>query len=813
MIKIKKATKRIAAVAASAAMVSASVFGAGLSNYPQNFVSGGEFQGSVVVGAAAQAMDSTSAQSIIDDLAAEFSGENEKVKITYRSSSSGGETISAVKSNKQLNYGETIGAVTETAGFDKQDLDVLEERRFDNDISDEDYQQTITLQNGEFNYALRDEVDGVDEIMDGVFYDNGDSFAVYTLTMDNSIDLSGANFDQNLIGHELNIMGNDFTIVEATADGSDNMDKLVLVGGANKVSLGEGDSTTVTVEGKSYEVSVQSVSTDKVLLTVNGQSKSVDQYDTEDIAGVTIAVTDLVSSSRDSVKGYAEIVVGGQKVSLEAGNIQVNEEDLEDMFPDYDIDVAFSGTGMEIITITYSVDDDTLLQEGDRLTDVLFDSFEIVYRGTNEPDYSWVSLSTTKKAITIDGELENGDSIPSELGLYYDSEGVSGGNLTIGDDDFRVFTEDSRVDRAAAVDGVAFNVTSGNLTFDVSDNDIKDYGFLYAKDLDDQFLYIISAVDNNNLEVNFNDLIGGKDETDVELDAWDNDLEDGATYVLANTTTSVIIDVAELHNPVVTLAGALKMDLSDAEDVAMTTTADASLTFSLDNTESEVDGDDADDELDAIVVDISFPTDADDKLDIKVANGNSDIENFANADNEDGTDDAQTFVTSYGIMVEYDNQEYDSVRIGVPSEQVEGLVDLVFGNSGSTEMSVIVDADDADDKEAELEDDGYTIVKTETVSSEEVEFDVSAPVMDSEVSGMDDMIVVGGPAVNKVAAMLLGLSYPTYGSASGVDMGEAVIKYYADSNSVLVYGYAKEDTAAAAKKLNAGGLSGSSVNI
>jgi len=64
-----------------------------------------------------------------------------------------------------------------------------------------------------------------------------------------------------------------------------------------------------------------------------------------------------------------------------------------------------------------------------------------------------------------------------------------------------------------------------------------------------------------------------------------------------------------------------------------------------------------------------------------------------------------------------------------------------------------------------------------------------------------------------IAAALLGLSYPTYGAASGVGADEAVIRYFADSNSVVVYGYEGKDTAAAVSKLNAGGLSGEVVNV
>jgi len=75
--------------------------------------------------------------------------------------------------------------------------------------------------------------------------------------------------------------------------------------------------------------------------------------------------------------------------------------------------------------------------------------------------------------------------------------------------------------------------------------------------------------------------------------------------------------------------------------------------------------------------------------------------------------------------------------------------------------------------------------------------------MDSEVSEVKDAIVVGGPAVNSAARALLGIEAYTIEQA-GVAEGEAVAKYFADNNNVLVYGYSGADTAAIVEKLNAG---------
>ena len=62
-------------------------------------------------------------------------------------------------------------------------------------------------------------------------------------------------------------------------------------------------------------------------------------------------------------------------------------------------------------------------------------------------------------------------------------------------------------------------------------------------------------------------------------------------------------------------------------------------------------------------------------------------------------------------------------------------------------------------------------------------------------------------AVNAAARAYLGIdSYDM--SQAGVESGEGVIRYFADANSILVYGYSAEDTKAAVEALNAGGLTG-----
>jgi hypothetical protein len=810
--KLKIAGKRITAVAASAALVSSAAFAGSLADYPNNFVKDGKFMGKVVVGAAADAMDTTSAQLIIDDLKAELSGDVKKVKITYKSASNSGGSVDVIKSNSQLNYGETLGSSNVTEKLDDNDVSFLADGRFNNGKSDEDYTQEITLKNGVFNHALRDNVDGVDKISDNIYYSNGQEYLEYVLTFDNPIPVSTTNSENeaDFVGETLTIMGNEFTIA-ALSQSSGNITKLELIGGANKISLGEGEVSSVTINGNTYEVAVQNVDTsgssNKVLLTVNGVSKTVSEFDTEDFGGVSVAVTDLVGSSRDSVKGYAEIVVGGQKITLEDNQeVQVNEEDVSDIYPGYRVESTIDTGGFSTITIKYMVDDDTILEAGDSLVDPLFGGFSLVFEGTNNPEYSTLEVRSSSDDVQIDGKLISGDSFNRAFVHTNTTNGTDGITYVVGDQDSDRYFFYGSVKLGTAVDTDASN---SSVVFDFNSTSIKGNGFFLYDDAEDQYLYEVSSVDTVDKEVDLDEILQGKDKTTLKPSEVTTDLEKTIIASVNDTTGILNINLSSLGTPELGFENELLMNFGNVESASGVT--GSYLTFKLDT--QDVDGDDATtDEDEEYNVTLAWDS-IDDEFDLKLDKTDNDFVNKGDADVEDGNSDVQEYVTSYGTKVVYDNDENTYVKIMVPKEQVYAKVNLVTGDSSSSVMTVTVSEDELETKKQELKDEGYTIVNTESVSSEDVEFDISAPVTD-DVASADDAIVVGGPAVNKAAAELLGLSYPTYGEASGVMPGQAVIRYFGDRNAVLVYGWSKEDTKAAAEKLAAGtGLSGDMVNV
>ncbi len=97
-----------------------------------------------------------------------------------------------------------------------------------------------------------------------------------------------------------------------------------------------------------------------------------------------------------------------------------------------------------------------------------------------------------------------------------------------------------------------------------------------------------------------------------------------------------------------------------------------------------------------------------------------------------------------------------------------------------------------------------------------------SPVLDTEVSNKaaDNLILVGGPAVNKLSAEFLGLTYPAYGADSGINSGEAIISLKENGANVamIVAGYEAGDTVRASRVLrdyaaNKANLKGAEVTV
>ena len=166
--------------------------------------------------------------------------------------------------------------------------------------------------------------------------------------------------------------------------------------------------------------------------------------------------------------------------------------------------------------------------------------------------------------------------------------------------------------------------------------------------------------------------------------------------------------------------------------------------------------------------------------------------------------------SNYGMFIELDEigsgNTQNTLTLTYPDDQASGAF---FVNSGPVTSAATS---------------GSGVVETITMTK----VDVGAAVLDTDpsVSGHEtekNLIVVGGPAINKAAAVLMGLPFPSYGAASTVPENAAIIKLVEQTDgtvAVIVAGWTAEDSQRAARVLatyeeyqEAGTLTGMEVQV
>ncbi|MEM5814659.1 MAG: hypothetical protein QXD77_02485 [Candidatus Aenigmatarchaeota archaeon] len=153
----------------------------------------------------------------------------------------------------------------------------------------------------------------------------------------------------------------------------------------------------------------------------------------------------------------------------------------------------------------------------------------------------------------------------------------------------------------------------------------------------------------------------------------------------------------------------------------------------------------------------------------------------------DGTElkTMSSFTDYYGTTLVSASQS--GVSLNVPMDQV--YWDIVFGREGDAATT------------------GSGVSKTPI----QITFDVAK--LDTEISDASklttDTVIMGGPAVNKLAAQLLGKTYPAKGAESGIPENAALVKVFQNAFgsgkvAVLVAGWEAEHTDLAVAAIQAG---------
>lgn len=776
--------RKIASVLTGAVMLSSTVAFAAAANFPAPFVKSGAGDYAVVYGSTAVAgTDNVAAADINAFLTGKVTTTTTTTAVANVTAPTDGDFVMLERTSDKFNLGDQTDDFQ--TSLDSEDLPViLADGTYTNDASDDfDYEQTITL--GALNFSWQQDNRYNDKKpFAGFDLVSGDPIMNYTLDFTDAAEASSwSGSSSDLQGTIIKMLGRDYYISDVSA--TSNGVSLTLLDTANSVRIAEGDSQTITVGDKTYEVKVLGVSdgtTDSVSLSVNGVeiSSDLEEGDTAKVKGedVYVGVKKISTSSKESVANTATVTIGTGQLVLENGQeVELNGNPLsdDDKYADYLLNayITNSSTNLEAITLEWEANDNVWLSAGKSLVMPGFEAVKISQGNFVTPSAEVTELDDDDDSLRVKTVVEDGDV---EFSLFYGNETTIQG-LGRASDEVLVtnFTTGASSVSSGSELGVALDVDLNSMFA----------ATWVSGDEAETYVYKIKSVSNDN-ETILENVAGGADITLTEI--GDDDDNDRMTFTLDRASTSADTAVVNMTpssggtiylNRVATKAGLqFSLPIWNATAGLATLVGPTSSSFVVNFTEEEADSNDIGGGQSFYVT--TAPSD--DGAEVSTVTETNKVVLYPAESNSDLN--IGYVISDYSTYLEFndDSNVARTLKVSYYGEETYGEVYV-------TESTVSIGEEGSNGGSS-----GSMVVK------------------DSEVTSVSskNLIVVGGSCVNTVAAKLLGSDAPLCGddwtAKTNAGAGAFLIETYANPWSTgkvatLVAGYDATDTTNAVNAL------------
>jgi len=393
-MEIKRAIKKIIALGTGATMVGATVLGAmataDLANYPAPFVEDGIWNAVSIIGAKSSAQDNVAITDIVLGLAQVEVG---TTSATTATTSLEGDAYQISKSSDELNLFEYLSADSGSGELangpigtvTKSELNALADGSITNEKGTFTYNQYIIMpENASIVYDVDSDVSD-DPALYLKFVDASLGY-LYRLSFASALksDIDSANDFDDLDNKKISLLGKEFTII----DTDNSTGELDLMAGAVQDTLTEGESKTYTINGIDYETEVIIITdtgTIQVKFKINGESTDALQAtETFKLAdGTEIGVKEILpNEAGDVTLDIVEFYLGAEKMTITdtafgtanwGGTLTVSGEDVSNVYVDVVGTFPSSGNDVSIskLDINWTAGDDYFVPIGGKLSDQL----------------------------------------------------------------------------------------------------------------------------------------------------------------------------------------------------------------------------------------------------------------------------------------------------------------------------------------------------------------------------------------------------------------------------------------------------------
>jgi len=393
-MEIKRAIKKIIALGTGATMVGATVLGAmataDLANYPAPFVEDGIWNAVSIIGAKSSAEDNVAITDVVLGLAQVEVG---TTSATSATTSLEGDAYQISKSSDELNLFEYLSADSGSGELangpigtvTKSELNALADGSITNEKGTFTYNQYIIMpENASIVYDVDSDVSD-DPALYLKFVDASLGY-LYRLSFASALksDIDSADDFDDLDNKKISMLGKEFTII----DTDNSTGEIDLMAGAVQDTLTEGESKTYTINGIDYETEViiiTDVTNSQVKFKINGETTdallATETFKLAD--GTEIGIKEILpNEAGDVTQDLVEFYLGAEKITLTdalfgtanwAGTLTVSGEDVSNVYLDIVGTFPSSGTDVSIskLDINWTAGDDYFVPIGGKLSDQL----------------------------------------------------------------------------------------------------------------------------------------------------------------------------------------------------------------------------------------------------------------------------------------------------------------------------------------------------------------------------------------------------------------------------------------------------------
>lgn len=229
----------------------------------------------------------------------------------------------------------------------------------------------------------------------------------YKMTFSTPVSLSGVtdqpSLDQLLQGATINLLGKDFVISSLTyGGGSTPVQDMTLLGGRNVVSISTDASKTVTLDSKGYIITLSAVGKETIggkeylsaIGDVNGESFQMRAGDTRTLADGTKIAIIKVFQGKTGTADFVTMTIGVNEVKVSAsGTVTRGTASISELTSE----ITQTSTGWSALGITYKPGQDDWMDVGESLEDLFVSAFNIKFNSI----FPQFTDSVNRQAVTF----------------------------------------------------------------------------------------------------------------------------------------------------------------------------------------------------------------------------------------------------------------------------------------------------------------------------------------------------------------------------------------------------------------------------